>query len=106
MPDTSLDLPARVDIGTIQVVLDALADPVRLEIVRRLAVAPEQTSRCQVLYDGISKSTASHHFKVLREAGLTERLYVDGQLHQQLRSNALERRYPGLLGSVLDGLGR
>ena len=37
---------------------------------------------CADLYDSVSKSTASHHFKVLREAGLTERLTIGGQTHQ------------------------
>ncbi|WP_219635429.1 ArsR/SmtB family transcription factor [Nocardioides ungokensis] len=49
-------------------VLEALADPVRLEMVRRLD--PDGTpAPCAALYDGVGKSTASHHFKILREAG-------------------------------------
>ncbi|MDF9717938.1 MULTISPECIES: helix-turn-helix transcriptional regulator [unclassified Nocardioides] len=97
-------LPAVAEVAPVQVVLAALADPVRLEMVRRMAVSPERSERCSALYDDIGKSTASHHFKVLREAGLTERTYVDGTLHQRLRLDEVEERLPGLLPSVLTGL--
>jgi hypothetical protein len=43
-------------------------EPVRLEMVRRLKNAGVPL-KCSVLYDGINKSTAIHHFNVLREAG-------------------------------------
>ena len=49
----------------------------------------------------MSKSTASHHFKVLREAGVTERLTIGGQTHQSLRLADLEASYPGVVSSVL-----
>ncbi|WP_084541500.1 ArsR/SmtB family transcription factor [Nocardioides alkalitolerans] len=98
-------LPDVAEVGTVPVVLAALADPVRLEMVRRMADAPDRTARCVGLYDDIGKSTASHHFKVLREAGLTERTYIDGALHQRLRLAEVEQRLPGLLASVLAGLG-
>ena len=52
--------------------LQALADPTRLAIVRELAIAPEVcacdlTSCCDV-----RQPTVSHHLKVLREAGVVE----------------------------------
>lgn len=81
-------------------VLAALDDPVRLEMVRRLANAGEPV-RCKFLYDGISKSTASHHFSVLREAGVTESISVDGALHQRLRESELEEELPGVVGSIV-----
>lgn len=81
-------------------ILSALADPVRLEMVRRLMNAGEPTP-CALLYDGINKSTATHHFKILREAGLTERLVHDGQIHQRLRVDDVDRAVPGLLVSVV-----
>lgn len=99
-------LPATAEVAGIGVVLAALADPVRLEMVRRMAAAPERTQRCTALYDDIGKSTASHHFKVLREAGLTERVHVAGVLHQRLCLDEVERALPGLLTSVLTGLDR
>jgi DNA-binding transcriptional ArsR family regulator len=86
-------------------ILSALADPVRLEMVRRLMNAAEPTP-CALLYDGINKSTATHHFKILREAGLTERLVHDGQIHQRLRVDEVDRAVPGLLASVVDKANR
>jgi DNA-binding transcriptional ArsR family regulator len=86
-------------------ILAALADPVRLEMVRRLRNAGVATP-CALLYDGINKSTATHHFKILREAGLTERLVLDGQIHQRLRSAEVEAEAPGLLAAVIEKANR
>ena len=93
-------LPAVQPVGSLQQVLAALADPVRLEMVRRLADAGEPIA-CGRLYVGINKSTASHHFKILREAGLTERVVVGGQTHQLLRTREVEEALPGVLSSVV-----
>ncbi len=92
-------------VGSVQKVLAAIHDPVRLEMVRRLhnAQAPLQ---CVALYDGINKSTAAHHFKILREAGITERLMIDGLTYQKLRRDAVESALPGLLASVVGGANR
>jgi DNA-binding transcriptional ArsR family regulator len=87
-------------VGRVQQVLVALADPVRLEMVRRLQNAAVPVS-CALLYDGINKSTATHHFKVLREAGLTERVVIDGHTHQRLRVDEVDAAMPGLLNSIV-----
>lgn len=80
-------------------VLYALGDPVRLEIVRRLAVKEEQ---CCADFDfAIAKSTMSNHFKILRESGvvLTRK---EGTLHiNMLRKEDLDALFPGLLDAVL-----
>src|SRR5690349_21283782 len=81
-------------------VLDALSDPVRLEMVRRLA-ADGGPVACSLLYDGIGKSTASHHFKTLREAGLIERSARDGQTFQRLRVDEVEQALPGVLTAIV-----
>jgi DNA-binding transcriptional ArsR family regulator len=98
--DEQFALPAVQPVGTLQQVLAALADPVRLEMVRRLAERGEPIA-CGQLYVGINKSTASHHFKILREAGLTERVMIGGQTHQLLRSNEVENALPGVLSAVV-----
>ncbi|WP_067546565.1 ArsR/SmtB family transcription factor [Nocardia crassostreae] len=102
MPDTEYALPAVVsEVAPLATVLAALQDPVRLEMVRRLGNAGTSL-RCTTLYDSVSKSTAAHHFKILREAGLTERLIIDGNAHQLLRTDAIEATLPGLLPAILD----
>src|SRR5215217_2990453 len=60
--------PRRDDIR-LEAVFAALSDPVRLQIVRALA-ASEEARACGTLGLAVSKSTASHHFRVLREAGV------------------------------------
>src|SRR3954453_9855712 len=92
--------PERLEVGGLQEVLAAVSDPVRLEMVRRLHRDGGPIA-CARLYDGISKSTASHHFKILREAGVTERLVIGGQTHQSLRLDDVEATYPGVLSSIL-----
>jgi DNA-binding transcriptional ArsR family regulator len=87
-------------VGGMQQLLSALADPVRLEMVRRM-VAVGGPVQCAALYDGINKSTATHHFKILREAGLIERLIVDGHTHQRLRVEDVNAAAPGLLDAVV-----
>ncbi|WP_028642780.1 ArsR/SmtB family transcription factor [Nocardioides sp. URHA0020] len=87
-------------VGTLQEVLAAVSDPVRLEMVRRM-YAEGGPAPCAQLYDGVSKSTASHHFKILREAGVTDRSVIGGQTHQRLRLDDVEAEYPGVLSSIL-----
>ena len=81
-------------------VLQALADPVRLRIVRELADAGELS--CGRLSLPVSASTRSHHLKTLRAAGVTRTRMVGTQRLVSLRSDVLERRFPGLLAAVLD----
>lgn len=97
--------PEPPPVAALHQVLAALHDPVRLEMVRRLrnAGVPLQ---CSTLYDGINKSTATHHFKMLREAGLLERLVSGGLPHQRLRADDVDAALPGLLASVVDGANR
>jgi DNA-binding transcriptional ArsR family regulator len=80
-------------------VLHALSDPVRLEIVRVLAAVEEVP--CNLLHTAVSKSTMSHHFKVLREAGVTHTRTSGTKRLISLRRNELEGRFPGLLSSIL-----
>ncbi len=80
-------------------VLYALSDPVRLEIVAMLAQEPELP--CARIEVSVSKSTLSHHLKVLREAGLTLTRAKGVQRFVSLRRLDIESRFPGLLSCVL-----
>jgi DNA-binding transcriptional ArsR family regulator len=80
-------------------VLHALADPVRLEIVRALASGCEL--RCGAFELPVTKSTRTHHFRVLRESGVIEQLASGTAVVNRLRRDDLDRRFPGLLDSVL-----
>jgi DNA-binding transcriptional ArsR family regulator len=80
-------------------VLHALSDPVRLEIVRALAGAAETSSGA--LGAPVSKSTLSHHLKVLRDAGLTQTRAEGVHRFVSLRDADIDARFPGLLECVL-----
>lgn len=80
-------------------VLYALSDSIRLDIVRCLARV--EAASCGELDGGRPKSTVSHHFKVLRESGL---VYTEntGTTHMNsLRRADIESRFPGLLDAIL-----
>ena len=80
-------------------ILHALSDPVRLEVVRMLADGEERP--CSAVEAKVAKSTLSHHFKVLREAGITYTRANGTHRLMSLRKDDLEERFPGLLTSVL-----
>ena len=79
-------------------VLQAISDPVRLEIVRQLA---QTECRCGQLEIPVAKSTASHHLKTLANAGVTAEREAGTSKILRLRCEELEARFPGLLSSVL-----
>ena len=80
-------------------VLAALSDPVRMQIVRTL-LAEEDGRACGTFGLPVTKSTASHHFKVLREAGLIEQELRGRTRHTRLRRDDVEKQYPGLLDLI------
>jgi DNA-binding transcriptional ArsR family regulator len=80
-------------------VLHALSDPARLEIVRRLAAGDEWS--CGTFELGLSKPTLSHHFKVLREAGVVRTRPEGRKRLLSLRTADLEARFPHLLEAIL-----
>jgi DNA-binding transcriptional ArsR family regulator len=86
----------------IAAVLQALSDPVRLEIVRQLAASQELS--CGQLEVPVGKSTCSHHLKVLSTAGVIAEREEGVRKFMRLRRAELDRRFPGLLDSVLRGL--
>src|SRR6187402_1207854 len=88
-----------LDEMTLAAVMAALSDPMRVAIVRQLANEGERT--CGTFDLGISKATRSHHFRVLREAGLTHTRAEGTHRHVSLRREAVDERFPGLLAAVL-----
>lgn len=90
--------PGRGDLDLASV-LHALSDPVRLEIVAGLAGGDERT--CGSFDVTVTKSTCTHHFRVLREAGLIRQRQQGTMRLNSLRRDDLEARFPGLLGTIL-----
>ncbi|NED78500.1 helix-turn-helix transcriptional regulator [Streptomyces sp. SID11233] len=96
--------PAREDIR-IEAVLHALSDPVRLCVVRELAAADEELT-CSRFDLPVTKSTSTHHFRVLRESGVVQQIYRGTAKMNGLRRVDLEALFPGLLDRVLEAANR
>lgn len=84
---------------TLERLFHALSDPVRLQIVRQLAQVAEAS--CGELYGDRPKSSMSHHFRVLREAGLVHTQTLGTSHLNRLRREELQARFPGLLDAIL-----
>ena len=94
---TVLDQP-ELDAIELADVLHALSDPARLEIVRGLDADGER--QCGSFDLGLTKATRSHHFKVLREAGLTFTRLEGTARYVTLRRAEIDAKFPGLLDAV------
>jgi DNA-binding transcriptional ArsR family regulator len=78
-----------------------LADPHRLAVVDALSAAAPAEMPCGDIDLPVSRSTYTHHFRVLREAGVIRQRYQGTSVMNQLRREDLESAFPGLLESVL-----
>ncbi len=95
-PETAeLELPA---------ILHALSDPIRMRIVAELANDDERT--CSSFDLPVVKSTATHHFRVLRECGVIYQRTVGTTRINCLRRQELDVQFPGLLDAVLKAAGK
>ncbi|MCC5480168.1 ArsR/SmtB family transcription factor [Streptomyces barringtoniae] len=81
--------------------LAALADPVRLTLVRELAGSAAWTRSCGSFDVPVGKAALSHHFAVLRGAGLVEQRDEGPRRVNRLRRPEFDARFPGLLDLVL-----
>jgi DNA-binding transcriptional ArsR family regulator len=93
-----LDHPEPADIR-LEEVLHACADPMRLRIIQ--ALAADTTPSCGEVGLECSKSTATYHFRVLREAGVIAQHYRGTAKVNELRRDDLNAIFPGLLDALL-----
>ncbi|MCW4458767.1 helix-turn-helix transcriptional regulator [Microbacterium sp. MPKO10] len=100
VPVNELEHPAREAI-VLEDVLFALSDPVRLDLVRQLRESSLTAASCTTLDPSVPKSTKSHMFKVLREAGVIRNVPEGRNRRLSLRRDDLDARFPGLLDAVL-----
>ncbi|MGW0531814.1 ArsR/SmtB family transcription factor [Streptomyces sp. NPDC003032] len=80
-------------------VMSALGNPLRLKVVRVLADGGEHN--CGSILTGVSKSTLTHHWRVLRDSGVIRQRPSGRENLLSLRRDDLDARYPGLLDSIL-----
>lgn len=95
--------PVHTDPGEVSVLtaLSALADPVRMQLIRELAGSDDWTRSCGSFDVPVGKAALSHHFSVLRGAGLVEQRDQGAKRVNRLRREEFEARFPGLLGLLL-----
>jgi DNA-binding transcriptional ArsR family regulator len=92
--------PAVEDV-TLESVLYALAEPARLEIIKTL-VAGNCGMNCSTAAPAaMPKSTQSHHFQILREAGLIHSERRGTEVVNSLRCAEIEKRFPGVVSAIL-----
>lgn len=85
----------------LETVLGALSDPLRLGIVRKLLLeSPESDRTCAWFGIDRPKSSLTHHFKALREAGVTRQRQYGLERRSLVRVDDLDARFPGLLDLV------
>jgi DNA-binding transcriptional ArsR family regulator len=98
-PGRELPHPEREEIR-LEGLLHALADPMRLRIVSELAAESAELS-CSRFDLPVTKSTTTHHFRVLRESGVIRQVYRGTAKMNALRREDLDGLFPGLLDSLL-----
>lgn len=99
----SLFHPSPDDI-TVEGILHALADPIRVRIFAQIAAADcPQTCSAFLEFDDLAvpKSTLSQHFKVLRDAGLIRSERRGVELHNVSRCAELQERFGPLVGTII-----
>ncbi|MBL1118222.1 helix-turn-helix transcriptional regulator [Streptomyces sp. 110] len=103
-PDLPPPLPEpAVEEIRLETVLAALSDPLRLRIVCKLLLESEQFDHtCGWFGLDRPKSSLTHHFKALREAGITRQRQYGLERRSHVRVADLNTRFPGLLDLVAD----
>ncbi|CAM5489794.1 Transcriptional regulator OS=Streptomyces alboniger OX=132473 GN=CP975_04410 PE=4 SV=1 [Streptomyces alboniger] len=91
---------------TLEGVLHAFADPMRMRVVRDLAREEGAELSCSYFALPVSKSTSTHHFRVLRESGVIRQIYRGTAKLSVLRRDDLDALFPGLLDTVLAAASR
>ena len=94
-----------IEAVTVEGILHALSDPVRVAIFTDLATS-DCTYNCSTFLNAaekkIPKSTLSHHFKALREAGLIRAERRGVEMHNTSRCSEIDSRFPGLLAAIIN----
>ena len=90
-----------VDAITLEGILYALADPVRLQIIRRIRDGTCAMNCSEAAPEKMAKSTQSHHFQVLREAGLIRSERRGVEVINSLRCDEIGVKFPGLVPAIL-----
>ncbi|GCE42057.1 transcriptional regulator, ArsR family [Rhodococcus wratislaviensis] len=106
-PSTGLESPPRLpepdpDQIRLEKVFAVLSEPLRLTIVQRLLTSSDEFDHtCGWFGFDRPKSTLTHHFKALREAGVITQRQYGMERRSRVRLDDLSERFPGLVGLIL-----
>lgn len=81
---------------TLPAIMQALSDPCRLKIIRHLLSEAERPFACNEIPLKVNKATRSHHFDILRGAGLIKSTVQGTKCLTVLRYAEIEKKFPGL----------
>lgn len=89
---------------TVEGILHALSDPVRMGIYMDLAAA-ECSKNCSAYIGAgkakLPKSTLSQHFRILREAGLIYSERKGVEMHNRTRCSELKKRFGPMVTEII-----
>jgi len=89
---------------TLEGILHALSDPVRVTIFSQIVASGCSQSCSDFLHiseKGVPKSTLSQHFKALREAGLIRGERIGVEMRNTARCAEIDKRFPGLVAAIV-----
>ena len=90
---------------TVEAILHALSEPVRVAIFADIAgsqCSQNRSTFLRVSNKTIPKSTLSQHFKALREAGLIRSERRGVEMQNTSRCAEIENRFPGLIKAIVN----
>ena len=90
---------------TVEAILHALSDPVRVAIFAEIAgsaCSRNCSNFLNVREQTIPKSTLSLHFRTLREAGLIRSERRGVEMQNTTRCVEIEKRFPGLIAAIVN----
>jgi len=94
-----------IDDVTVEGILHALSDPVRVAIYADI-VGSDCSQSCSrflnISEKTIPKSTLSQHFKALREAGLIHSERKGVEMRNKSRCAEIDSRFPGLIMAIVN----
>lgn len=82
---------------TLENVMKALGDPVRLSVVRQLLDVDCKEKACGTFNYDVTKATFSHHLKILEDAGIIQRRDEGTRKMTTLKLEELQKKFPGLI---------
>lgn len=98
--NSNLQHPDAGAIG-LDAVLAALADPHRRKVFVELAARPVEERLCSTFPMPVAKSTKTHHWRVMREAGLVWQRDAGNRLYIKIRREDLDARFPGFVDAIV-----